>query len=119
MLVLVIQLMQIQCFRKLYDIAKVLGIPMEGRLGDLRSFIKEMLAEEKGKGKQQEVSKSHKKSRTERGLEKLVSSINYDRQRGDKEIGVKLLEYEIAFLECSWNEFICEENCDERSVSFF
>lgn len=76
---------------KLLDIAKVLGSSMEGCLGDLQNFIKEMLAEEKGKGKQQEVSKSSKKSRTQRELEKLASSINYDHHTGDKEFEVKLL----------------------------
>lgn len=47
---------------KLLDIAWILGISMEGQIGDLRSFIREMLTQEQGKCKKQGVNKSRKKS---------------------------------------------------------
>lgn len=74
---------------KMFEIAKILGISMEGNLEDLRSFIHEMLRKEQSCMKVGIQSK--KKSRAQRELDKLASSINYDRPAGDKRSGVKLL----------------------------
>eukprot|EP00268_Persea_americana_P007746 TRINITY_DN12970_c1_g1_i2.p1 TRINITY_DN12970_c1_g1~~TRINITY_DN12970_c1_g1_i2.p1 ORF type:complete len:199 (+),score=43.31 TRINITY_DN12970_c1_g1_i2:330-926(+) len=73
---------------KMFEIDKILGISMEGKIEDLRSFIHEMLTEEQSCRKM--GIQSRKKSRAQRELDKLASSINYDHPTGDKRYGVKL-----------------------------
>ena len=50
-----------------------------------------MLHWEKGNCQHQENSKSRKKPKTQRELEKLATSINYDLQGGDGKMGVQLV----------------------------
>lgn len=49
---------------RIIDIARILGISVEDRLGELRSFISEMVKKDKGRGK--DVTNSKKKSRAKR-----------------------------------------------------
>lgn len=53
--------------------------------------------------------KSYKKSKTQRELEKLVSSINYDRLTGDKENGVTLWGI-MKLISCN----VCGMNSDSN-----
>lgn len=74
---------------RMIDIASTLGISVEDRLGELRSFFCEMV--KKGKGRGTDATNSKKKSRAKRELDKLVFSVNNDRPVGNKELGVQLL----------------------------
>lgn len=51
-----------------------------------------MLQQEKGNCQYQEIAKSRNKAKSLRELEKLATSINYDRQGGDGKMGVQLVE---------------------------
>ena len=74
---------------KMIEIVRIFGISVEGRLGELRTFIAEMEKEEKGRNKV--GNQSRKKSKTQRELEKLAFSVNYDLQAVNKQIGVNML----------------------------
>ena len=81
--------MNLKLAEKHSAIASILGICMEGRLDELKSFIFDTLEEEKSGATVGKRSK--KKSRDKKELDKLVCSINYEKTAVDKENGVKLL----------------------------
>lgn len=54
---------------------------MNGRLGDLSSFIQSMLDEERGQYNKINKSKKKKKKRVQRELDKLTFSVNYKRKQ--------------------------------------
>ena len=71
---------------KMIEIANVLGISMDDRLGGLRSLIRDMM---KVKGRSTGGHKTKKKSKAQREFEQLAFSVNYD--HADKHMGVALL----------------------------
>lgn len=64
---------------------------MEGRLGELRVLILEMVEKEQGRNNPPIVPKSSRKHKGSRKLLNLVLSINNDKKGGGKRKGVKLL----------------------------
>ena len=71
---------------KLVQIANILGISMHDQLGDLRSFIYNMLQKERDQ--YVEINKSKKKTRVQRELDKLACSFNYERKQGEAVVEV-------------------------------
>ena len=66
---------------KLVQIASILGISMYDRLGDLRSFIHNMLKKERDQ--HAEINKIKKKTRVQRELDKLAFLVHYKRKQGE------------------------------------
>ena len=69
---------------KMIEIARIMVISVDSRLGELRTFIEEMVNEEKGRNKI--GNQSRKKSKTQRELERLAFflSIMIDRRLTSK-----------------------------------
>eukprot|EP00268_Persea_americana_P020801 TRINITY_DN20872_c1_g1_i1.p2 TRINITY_DN20872_c1_g1~~TRINITY_DN20872_c1_g1_i1.p2 ORF type:complete len:160 (-),score=40.87 TRINITY_DN20872_c1_g1_i1:730-1209(-) len=76
---------------KMIEIAQILGIFMEGKLGEMSRFIREMLTRRRGVVNTKRFLRGGKKTKTLRELEKSATSINYDRQVGDGKMGVQLV----------------------------
>lgn len=69
---------------KFSEIAHMLGINVEGRLGELRALIREMVEQEQGRNNQSVVPNSRRKPKRSRELSNLVSTINYDKHEVEK-----------------------------------
>lgn len=72
---------------KMFEIAHILGINVEGRIGELRTLIREMFEQESGCKLQSVARKDIKKPKWSRELLNLVSSTNYESQGGNKKGG--------------------------------
>lgn len=73
----------------LLKVVGILGISVEGHIGELRRFVSKMVEEDKRK--QKGGNQSKKKTKAQRELDKLAFFVNYDSQISDNEDGVKLL----------------------------
>lgn len=74
----------------MFEIVALLVINVVGRIGKLQVLIRAMAEQEK-RMKNSNVPKSSKKPKGSREFSNLASSINYDRQGGERKKGVKLL----------------------------
>lgn len=69
---------------KMFEIAHILGINVEGRIGKLRTLIRQMLEQESGCNLQSVARKDIKRPKKSRELLNLASSTNYESQGGNK-----------------------------------